>query len=58
MYYGTLLGAIACVVLFIVELSKTHDDTANFNITLFIYGTTITDYIGFLIGSVYFVAGG
>ena len=58
MYYSTLFGFIACCVLFVKEMVQADENSSiNINITLFIYGTTITDYVGFLIGSIYFVAG-
>mgnify|MGYP003387138788 FL=1 len=64
MYYGTLLGTVACLALFTLTLidaitsSRGSGDTLkNNNIALFIYGTSFLDYIGFLLGAVYFVAG-
>jgi hypothetical protein len=64
MYYGTLLGTIACLALFIITLidvttsSRSSGDTLkNNNIQLFIYGTSFLDYIGFLLGAIYFVSG-
>jgi len=57
MYYATALGTVACFLLFIYECIRKHDKGENYTVTLFVYGTSFTDYIGFLIGSLYFVAG-
>lgn len=66
MYYATLLGTIACAVLLAIEANKIEEsggvegtdrvESSN-RITLFIYATTLLDYVGFLIGSMYFVSG-
>jgi hypothetical protein len=57
MYYATVLGTVACLVLFIYEALRKHSGDENYIVTLFVYGTSFSDYIGFLIGSLYFVAG-